>query len=174
MKKIAADGNYRIFIKKAEEMKGYKLVSSERYERDHILGHYKTKESAVRGGYRWVVMENKREVEELELGNYDGTPYTLSQKKMYYDPWKISKINIEEGIFDASNSMRDVYVMEYSYSTDITDPGDIDLSENDEYVNYFNVDTTPEEGEEFNHREGMGRRPKISGAVDGETRTMYR
>jgi len=160
MKKIAADRSYRLFRKKAEEMKGYKLVSSESYERDHILGYYKTRQSAVIAGYQYVLGENKRDIEalETELDWETKKPYTLSQKKELYRPWKITKINIEEGVFEATGPYRDIDIVEFNYSLDKTSPADIDLSENEEYVNYFNVDTSPEEGQEFPRLEGMGRR----------------
>lgn len=161
MKKIAADRHYKLFRKKAEEMRGYRLVSSEDYERDQILGYYKTRESAAIAGYQYVLMENKRDVEQLEteLDWQTKKPYTLSQRKELYKPWKITEINIEEGIFKATGRDRNIDIAEFIYSPDETSPADIDLSENEEYVNYFNVDTSPEEGQGYPSLEGMGRRP---------------
>ena len=171
MKKIAAANNYKL-ASLAEKGKGYKLVESEAYEDDHIIGYYNTKEGAVMAGYQRVLMENERQLDRLEseLDWKTEKPYTLAEKKRLYSPWEITKININTGTFEAAKYSnysgrkelwRQIDVIEFDY--DNASAGDmsmseIDLSKNEEYVNFYNVDTSPEEGEEFPLIEGMRRR----------------
>ena len=169
MKKIAANRNYKL-ASPVERSKGYKLIESEPYEDDHIIGYYKTKESAVMAGYQRVLMENKRQLDRLEneLGWETGKPYTLEQKRKMYMPWEITKIDINAGAFEAAKwriygGTKNIYsqmdVIEFDYdNASARDISEIDLSKNEEYVNFYNVDTAPEEGEEFPLMEGMGRR----------------